>query len=97
MNRARHRRAVPTLTSSLRATALVLIPSAAASTIRERTANAFADVARRDHATNWARSSSVNVTAGATGSGTDQPYAPSVGLTTHDTRTGCAASGASAG
>ena len=73
-NRARHRRAVPTLISSLRATALVVIPSAAASTIRDRTANAFADVARRDHVTNWARSSSVNRTAGATGSGTNQPY-----------------------
>jgi hypothetical protein len=47
-------------------------PSAAASTIRDRIANAFALFDRRDHATNWACSSSVNVTTGAKGLGTHQ-------------------------
>lgn len=48
--------------------ALVVRPSAAASTILDRTANAFAEVARLDHAVNWERCSSVKATAGATGS-----------------------------
>jgi len=63
-NRGRHRRAVATLMSSLRATALVDSPSVAARTILERTASAFADVARRAHPVSWARSWSVNVGSG---------------------------------
>jgi hypothetical protein len=47
-------------------------PSAAANTILDRIANAFALFDRLDHATNWACSSSVNVTAGAKGLGTHQ-------------------------
>ena len=47
-------------------------PSAAANTIRDRIANAFALFDRLDHATNWVRSSSVRFTTGATGLGAHQ-------------------------
>jgi hypothetical protein len=54
----------------LSAIAVLPNPSAAANTILDRIANAFALFDRLDHATNWACSESVNVTAGAKGLGT---------------------------
>lgn len=66
-NRLRHFRAVPNATSSFAPIAVLPRPSAAANTIRDRIANAFALFARRDQATSWARSSSDNTTARATG------------------------------
>jgi hypothetical protein len=60
--------------SSLRATALLPSPSAAARTILDRTATALADVARLDHPVSWVRCSSVKATAGATGSGMSTRY-----------------------
>ncbi|MGO9030523.1 MAG: hypothetical protein ACLQI9_01920 [Mycobacterium sp.] len=71
-NRVRHLRALVMWISSLSAIAVLLSPSAAASTIRDRIANALALVDRRDHANNWERSSSVRSTIGATGFGTYQ-------------------------
>jgi hypothetical protein len=56
----------------LAAIAVLPSPSAAANTIRDRIANAFALFARRDQATSCARSSAVNSTATATGLGTHQ-------------------------
>jgi len=53
----------------LSAIAVLFKPSAAANTIRERIANAFALLARRVHATNCERSPSVSSTTGATGIG----------------------------
>jgi hypothetical protein len=52
--------------------AVLLKPSAAASTIRDLIAKALALVDRLDHDTNSTRSSSVNVTTGATGLGIHQ-------------------------
>ena len=63
MNRARH---LPTVTGahpSLAATCLLSCPSAQASTIRDRSANDWADFARRDHETSCARSSSLNTSS----------------------------------
>jgi hypothetical protein len=71
-NRVRHFRALLMWMSSLSAIAVLLIPSAAANTIRERVANPLALIDRRDHANNWERSSSVRPTTGATGFGTHQ-------------------------
>ena len=71
-NRVRHFRALVMWTSSLSAIDVLLMPSAAANTIRDRVANPLALVDRRDHATNWERSSSVRSTTGATGLGTHQ-------------------------
>ena len=85
-NRDRHFRALLTSMSSLAAIAVLPSPSAAASTIRERTANAFALFARRDHRVNSTRSSSVNSTTGAEGLGTRQAYRTKNELLTHDTR-----------
>jgi hypothetical protein len=56
--------------SSLAAIAVLLSPSAAANTIRDRIAKALALFDRRDHDTNSERSSSVKFTTGATGVGT---------------------------
>src|SRR5512144_1390285 len=59
MNRARH---VPTVADEQPnrvATVLLSVPSAHASTIRDRNANACADFARRDQRTSCSRSSSV--------------------------------------
>jgi hypothetical protein len=47
------------------AMAVLPSPSAAANTIRERIANPFADVVRRAHPCNWARSPSDNTTTAA--------------------------------
>ena len=85
-NRDRHLRALLNAIPSRAAIAVVLNPSAAASTIRDRIASAFALFARRDHATNWARSPSESSTTGATGLGTHQPYKACRELLTHDTR-----------
>ena len=71
-NRDRHLRAVVAVMSSFAAIAVFPKPSAAASTIRDRIATAFALFARRDHANSWARSSSVSSTTAATGLGTRQ-------------------------
>jgi MoxR-like ATPase len=73
-NRDRHLRALLNAIPSRSAIAVVLNPSAAASTIRDRTASAFALFARRDQATNCARSPSESSTTGATGLGTSQAY-----------------------
>src|SRR3954452_14594898 len=84
-NRERHLRALLTSISSWAAIAVFPSPSAAASTIRERIANAFALFARRDQATNCDRSSSVNSTTAAKGLGTCQHYTAKNELLTHDT------------
>ena len=61
MNRARHLPTVTGLQPSRTATVLLSAPSAHASTIFDRSANACDDFARRDHDTSWERSASVNV------------------------------------
>jgi hypothetical protein len=87
-NREPHLRAVLTSTPSFAATAVLPSPSAAANTILERIANAFALFARRVHAVNCARSSSVSSTAGAEGPSIVRYYRTKVRLLTHDTSTG---------
>jgi hypothetical protein len=61
MNRDRHLPTVTGLHRSVAATVLLSEPSAQASTIFERSANAWDDFGRRDHDTSWERSGSVNV------------------------------------
>ena len=73
-NRDRHLRALATAIPNSCAIAVFDNPSAAANTIRERTANPFALVVRRDHDTNCERSSADNTTTGATGLGTHRAY-----------------------
>ena len=62
-NRRRHFPTVAADTPQSRATSLFAWPSAHASTIRERNANAWEDFRRRSHRTNCSRSSSVNSNA----------------------------------
>src|SRR5674476_476268 len=62
-NRARHLPTVPAAHPTRAATVLLSTPSAHASTIRERNANACDDFARRDHRVSCSRSSSVNTSS----------------------------------
>src|SRR5665811_1566030 len=59
----RDRPTVATAQFSCAATLLLSVPFAQASTILERSANAWEDFARRDHRTSCARSSSVRVSS----------------------------------
>jgi hypothetical protein len=68
-NRERHLATIDRSTPSRSAISVFLRPSAANSTILERCANAWALVRRRAHATNRARSASLNSMATATGLG----------------------------
>ena len=67
--RARHWRAVPTSTPSVRATALVLSPAAASSTIRARSASCCPVVCARASRSSAARSSPLSTISGAFGPG----------------------------
>jgi len=74
--RARHWRAVPTSTSRIRATALVLSPSAASSTIRARTASCCPVVCARTSRSSAARSSPLSTISGGFGPGMTIPTYP---------------------
>ena len=68
-NRARHRTTVPRLTPSRAATAVLLPPSAQASTIRARSAAPCAVLRRRDQFSKVRRSSSDSTSGASLGSG----------------------------
>ena len=70
-NRARHLPTVIRLTPSRSATSVLPQPSAALSTIRDRSASACALFSRRAHASNSDRSPSVNTNSSKTGFGTN--------------------------
>ena len=71
MNRARHLPTVIRLTPSRSATSVLPQPSAALSTIRDRSASACALFGRRAHASNSDRSPSVNTNSSKTRFGTN--------------------------
>src|SRR5512144_971612 len=88
MNRARHLPTVADEQPNRVATVLLSVPSAHASTIRDRNANACADFARRDQRTSCSRSSLVrtNEALGRPVLAIDRVYSLSCELRAQDTR-----------
>jgi hypothetical protein len=75
-NRVRHFAAVARLIPRRAATSVLVRPSAAVNTIRDRNANACALDGRRDHDSNCSRSPTVSSIGTANGDGITPPFPP---------------------